>query len=213
LSKERWTETGWQNKVTTVNFVKSVSNIFKSLFGSQKPPRVTGGAYTVDERDTVLALANFSQSSIGAPLPTVIASENSLSVIFYLEQRDPNWDGKTVKLVTPDSSDEPIGLVRFVHATAHYFGPPNDEAFRGHPLAKRGLKPYGAFEVFSSSWIRALENMNSVHPKHWPGIYSSHRHFILTFHDTIFECIAKDFSVEQHSGSLRSILPNLLTSV
>jgi hypothetical protein len=189
-----------------------VSNIFKSILDSQKPPRVTGGAYTVDGRDTVHALANFPQSSIGAPLPTIIASENSLSVIFYLEQRDPNWDGKTVKLVTPDSNDEPIAVVRFRGST-HYFGPPNDEAFSGHPLAARGLKPYGAFEVFSSSWIRALENMNSVHPRYQPGNYSSRRHFILTFHDSIFECIAKDFSVEQHSGSLRSVLSGLLPSV
>jgi hypothetical protein len=145
-------------------------------------------------------------------LPTIIASENSLIVIFYLEQRDPNWDGKTVRLITHDSGDEPVGVVRFAHATTHYFGPPNDEAFGGHPLANRGLKPYGAFEVLSSSGIRALENMNSIHPHHQPGSYSSRRHFILTFHDTIFECIAKDFSVEKHLGSLRSILSSLVTS-
>ena len=191
-----------------------MSNIFKSIFSSQNSPRVTGGAYTVDERDTVHVLAGFPQSSVGAPLPTIVASEHSLAVVFYLEQRDPNWDGKTVRVVTPDSDAEPAAIVRFTRANAHYFGPPNDEAFRGHPLAARGLKPYGAFEVLSSSWIRALEHMNSVHPNHRPGdYYPSRHHFILTFHDTIFECVANDYSVEQHSGSLRSILSGLLPSV
>ena len=51
------------------------------------------------------------------------------------------------------------------------FGPPNDEAFDGHPLARRGLRPYGAFEVTHSSWIRQLEQMNSVHPHHSPPLF------------------------------------------
>ena len=155
--------------------------------------RATGGAYTVDERDTVQPLAEFPQSSIGAPTPIIIASEQTLLVAFYLEQRDPNWDGTTCKLVTPDTNDEPVAVVRFSGATAHFFGPPNDEAFSGHPLAARGLGAYGAFEILSSSWIRALERMNSVHPYHRPDSFSSYRHFVLTFHDTIFECVDDSF--------------------
>jgi hypothetical protein len=152
-------------------YVFPVNGILKTLFGGNSPElhnRATGGAYTVDDRDSVQPLAGFPQSSIGAPTPIVIASEETLFVAFYLEQRDPNWDGTTCKVITPDTNDEPVAVVRFSGATAHFFGPPNDEAFSGHPLAARGLHAYGAFEVLSSSWIRALERMNSVHPRHRP---------------------------------------------
>lgn len=190
--------------------------ILKTLLGGKSPGprnRATGGAYTVNERDTVQPLAEFPQSSVGAPTPMILASEQALFVAFYLEQRDPNWDGTTCKMVTPDTNDESLAVVRFSGVTAHFFGPPNDEAFSGHPLAERGLEPYGAFEVFSSSWIRALERMNSVHPRHHPDNFSSCRHFVLTFHDTIFECVADSFTIEQPSGSLRSVVSSLAAAL
>lgn len=180
---------------------------------SEQAARTTGGAYTVDERDSVRPLAEFPQSSIGAPTPIIVASEQALFVAFYLEQRDPSRDGTNCKVVTPDSSDEPVAVVRFSSPSAHFFGPPNDEAFGGHPLTERGLEPYGAFEVLSSSWLRALERMNSVHPQHRPENFATRRHFILTFHDTIFECVAHGFTIEQPSGSLRSVVSRLAASL
>jgi hypothetical protein len=58
-SEEGSPETGWQNKVATVNLTKTVSNIFKSIFNSQNPTHATGGAYTVDERDIVVRSQTF----------------------------------------------------------------------------------------------------------------------------------------------------------
>jgi len=187
-------------------------HIFKQISSGSSLPsgRVSSGAYTVDEHDAVQPISGFPQSSVGAPLPVIVADEHSIYVAFYLEERNPNWDGKTAKLISHDSVGEPVAIVRFISPIAHFFGPPNDEAFGGHPLAARGLKPYGAFEVLSSSWIRTLERMNSIHPYHRPEAFSDRRHLILTFHDSIFECIAKDFVVEQRVGSLRSVLPSLI---
>ena len=54
-------------------------------------------------RGSVQPLARFPHSSIGALTPVVIASEQVLSVAFYLAQRDPNWDGATCKVTTPDT--------------------------------------------------------------------------------------------------------------
>jgi hypothetical protein len=51
----------------------------------------------------------------------------------------------TVRVVTA-SSDEPAALVQFQRTWAVQFGPPNDEAFHGHPLYERGLHPYAAAE-------------------------------------------------------------------
>jgi hypothetical protein len=86
------------------------------------------------------------------------------------------------------------------------FGPPNDEAFAGHPLSVRGLTPYGVFEVKNSSWVRRLERMNSVHPRHKPERFARLKHFIFTFHDTTFECIAEGFECTRHEGSVSRIL-------
>jgi hypothetical protein len=65
-------------------------------------------------------------------------------------------------MVDQERSNESIALIRFQHI-AHVFGPPNDEAFNGHPLSSRGLHPYGVFRIEGSSWIRMPEKMNRVH--------------------------------------------------
>ena len=80
------------------------------------------------------------------------------------------------------------------------------EAFSGHPLADRGFKPYSVAEVEQSSWIRRLAAMNAVHPSHKPELFAAYRHFIFAFHDSIFECVVKDFTVRLLRGSLRAAL-------
>lgn len=188
--------------------------MLKSLFQSRQSvgARKTGGAYTVSENDAVVQLNDVPQSSVGAPLPCIVATEHSLAVAFLLQETDPNWDGSYVRILSHDSDGEPIGIVRFAHAIAHFFGPPNDEAFGGHPLADRGLRPYGAFEVTSSAWIHALERMNSVHPYHKPEHFKDYRHFVLSFHDTTFECVAVSYSCEVHRGNLQQVMVELCQS-
>src|SRR4029079_15393400 len=85
----------------------------------------------------------------------------------YINTTDPSWDDKTVRILNQERSEEPIAIVR-IDCFAHMLGPPNDEAFSGHPLASRGLKPYRAFRIEGSSWIRRLEQMNRVHKLHKP---------------------------------------------
>ena len=86
---------------------------------------------------------------------------------------------------------------------------PNDEAFHGHPLASRGLAPYRVFEVRRSSFVRELERMNSVHPQHKPEDFDTLKHFVFAFHDSTFECAARDFQIEIVTGSLEGALPRM----
>jgi hypothetical protein len=158
--------------------------------------------YTVDGRDSVVELAGVPQSCTGAPLPVVLANEHDLLLAFLLCEPHPNWDGKTIEMVSPKSDNKALAIVRFRSPRAHYFGPPNDEAFGGHPLASRGLRPYGAFEVQDSSWIRHLERMNSIHPGHRPELFAGLRHLVFSFHDSTFECIAEGFEVAVQRGSM-----------
>ncbi len=170
--------------------------------------------YEVDEKDTVIELGDVPQSSVGAPLPVVLASEHEVLLTYYLQETPADWDGTRPRSIGPDSEDEPVALVRFERCTAHLFGPPNDEAFDGHPLYERGLEPYGVYEVRDSSWIRKLERMNAVHPRHKKEWFmEDKRHFVFAFHDSTFECIAHGFTVEVHRGSLRGVAAEMLKSI
>jgi hypothetical protein len=166
--------------------------------------------YRVDEQDGVVEVGDVPQSSVGAPLPVVLADEHRVVLAYHLDTAPQDWDGSSVRMVDPVGSDEPIAIVQFERCTAHMFGPPNDEAFSGHPLAARGLTPYGVFEVTDSSWIRTLERMNSVHPGHDAKRFlAGRRHFVFAFHDSTFECICAGFQIHLAQGSLRSVISRM----
>lgn len=169
--------------------------------------------YVVDGRDRVVRLSDVPQSSVGAPCPLVMQDEFTTVVAYYVEAAEPGWTGESVRVVDPESSAEPAALVRFRGVCAAMFGPPNDEAFHGHPLAARGLRPYSAAEIHESSWIRSLEQMNSVHPHHRPGRYEQLRHFVLAFHDSTFECVAMRYDFLLARGPLDVLVPQMRTLV
>jgi hypothetical protein len=140
----------------------------------------------------------------------VVADEHHLSVIYYVQNIPENWDGTSARVVGPTAEGEPYAIVSFVRQKAYYHGSPNDEAFSGHPLSKRGLTPYGAFEIKNSTWIRQLMEMNRVHPHHKDESFSACRHFVLSFHDSTFECVASSYSLKTGSGSILSAARSIL---
>ncbi|MEP0006231.1 MAG: hypothetical protein ABJ387_03155 [Balneola sp.] len=153
--------------------------------------------------DIVNEIDTLPQSSVGAPIPFVIASESYVVLFYYLQNTPPDWDGQYVKVVGSNTRGEPLAIITFKICYAHFFGPPNDESFSGHPLASKGLGPYSVYEIDNSSWIKEFERRNSVHPYHnTEKFLLDKRHFIFSFHDTTFECIAKDFEIETKVGSI-----------
>ena len=167
--------------------------------------------YSVDEKDCVLPLIDIPQSSVGAPLPVILGDEHCTVLAFYLQDTPDDWDGFSVRVVNYDTDGESLALIKFSLCYATMFGPPNDEAFTGHPLHQRGLTPYGAFVIENSSWLRQLEKMNSVHRYHDPNRFWAHNHYVLTFHDSTFECIADGYVIEEHNGSIEQILSRMIT--
>jgi hypothetical protein len=162
--------------------------------------------YSVDDLDVVKELTELSQSSVGAPCPMILCAGNFLHLAYYLQTDMSDWDGRLPRVVGINSEDEDCALVKFSGVISHMFGWPNDEAFDAHPLSNRGLAPYSVFEIEHSSWLRQLERMNSVHPAHRPEHYFNRKHFVFAFHDETFECIAKDFQITLHKGSVATIL-------
>ena len=163
--------------------------------------------YSVDERDKVIELEDVPQSSVGAPLPIVLSDEYKILLAYIVQDTPPDWDGSYARVIDSGTPGEPLALVEFTAYWSFMFGAPNDEAFHGHPLAGRGLHPYGAFQIEDSSWIRQLERMNSVHPYHKAERFERLRHYIFAFHDSTFECVANGFTVSEHEGSMESMLP------
>ncbi len=159
--------------------------------------------------DRVIEIESAPRPDVGAPLPTVVGDEHRLLLAYIASVPDPDWDGTYVKVVSPESPNEPIAIVTFERPYCHLFGSPNDEAFEGHPLASRGLKPYSVSEVAESSWVRALERMNAVHPYHRPESFSDRHHYIFSFHDSTFECVARGFTVEVHHGSMLAVVQRM----
>lgn len=147
-------------------------------------------------KQKLIELADIPQSSVGAPIPTILADESRVSLIFYLDNRDPKWDGTTVRVVGSENEKEPVAVIRYNRPYMHSFGPPNDEAITGHPLAKIGLQSYAAYEVVRSHWIHELCSRNRVHPYHTDKMFAQYKHYILTFHDSTFEIGAESYEVE-----------------
>ncbi len=164
--------------------------------------------YTVGFRDRVEELTTVPQSDVGAPMPVVLADEHRVLLAYLVSEHASNWDGTYVNVVSPDT-DGTIAIVTFSRCSIHMFGPPNDEAFGGHPLAKRGLRPYSVSEIHNSSWRKLRIKMNRVHSRHSDAMFSDLRHFIFAFHDSTFECLATSFTVSMFRGSINDAVTHM----
>jgi hypothetical protein len=164
--------------------------------------------YSSQPTTSLSAITDLPQSSTGAPLPTVLSNEHNLFLLYLAEQTHPAGDITSVRPVGSESVGESIVILKFKRYESFGFGAPNDEAISGHPLYQKGLQPNSAFEVMNSPWIGSLEEMNRVHQHHSRERFARLRHFIITFHDSTFECVAESYSVEIMIGSLSTAIQN-----
>ncbi|RNJ47564.1 hypothetical protein B5V01_05620 [Mesorhizobium erdmanii] len=144
--------------------------------------------------------------SAGAPLPHVFAGEGRLLVAYLANTPDPSFDSTNPRSVSPLTGNQPVAILTADPYLAFQFGRPNDEAISGHRLYQSGLRAYEAFEVCNSSWIASLEKANRVHSSYTAELFSDYRHFILTFHDSTLEFIAKSFSTSPREGAVLTAL-------
>ena len=124
--------------------------------------------YDIDSRDRAVALELAPPPDSGDSLPIVLAKDGAV-ILSYVAGRE-----LTV-------------VATFPVCAATLFGEPRAKTLSKHPLAERGLKPHGAFEIKDSSWARALEARDGAGRK---------KHFVFTFRDSVFECVANDIGVE-----------------
>lgn len=179
------------------------------------PGRLSSASmYSVSTSDKPRRVSSAPQSSVGAPCPVLFAGEHTLRLAYYLEpgRLTGDWTSAPIRAARPGGPEELCAIVSFDRAYAHMFGPPNDEAFAGHPLAARGLEPYSVFEVEGSSWLHRLVQMNSVHPYHRAEQFKDFKHWVFSFHDTTFECIALSFTIDLAHGTPWSVLEDAVNA-
>lgn len=132
----------------------------------------------------------------GAPAPVILSDEHDLYLMYYYYRDIDNTDNK---LGLPKErnieTDSGIAVAYFKHVLIYKFGYPNDEVIISHPYYSMGLRAYGMFEVQESDWISEVEQMNKVHPYHRLNQFSNLKHFIVTFKDSTFECIASEVEI------------------
>ena len=76
------------------------------------------------------------------------------------------------------------------------FGFPNDEALGGHRLWGHGLQFYAAHEVMDSAWLAEVRETERHHPLAASVPFPDAKHYLLTFHDTTMEAIARGIVVQ-----------------
>jgi hypothetical protein len=112
-----------------------------------------------------------------------------------------------------NSADGAVVLVELIRAIKSQFGYPNDEALGGHPLYQSGLKHYGVFEVENSSWLEQTRKQNAVCFPNADRWGKNLHHFVFTFHDSTFECLAEDLKVRSLGIPKQQVLADLLKHV
>jgi hypothetical protein len=151
---------------------------------------------------------------IGAPLPFLLRNDHRTFLAFYVRDSDSHWDGTTVKVIDPKSTqNSSLCLVKFNRCSSAKLGHPNDEAQRGHPLAGRGLEGHTAQIVKNSPWLKEVAKTNSAHPHHNPDRWNSLNHYIFWFHDSTFECLAESYEVEVSTESMPELLGRVLVKL
>lgn len=147
---------------------------------------------------------------VGAPLPHLLQSDCRIFLVFFLREIDPHWDGTCVNVRDPGGPDtEKLGVVEFEHCVSTKMGTPSDEVLHGHPLYGKGLVGYRAQTVENSNWLKELEAINAVHSNYKPDRWRTFKHYILPFHDSTFECVAKGLKVEVRETTLTKLLAEL----
>jgi len=144
---------------------------------------------------------------IGAPLPHLLQSDYQAFLVFLLATPIVK-DSFAIEESTQDLTDN-VAIVEFTHCVACKMGSPNDEVIHGHPLYESGLRAYKPMSVENSLWIEELKKVNSVHRGFSVKYWDDKIHYIFGFHDSIFECVADNFSINTSSQSIRATLISL----
>ncbi|OAJ54737.1 hypothetical protein A6V36_34795 [Paraburkholderia ginsengiterrae] len=133
------------------------------------------------QEDQVVLLDSVPHPAADAAEPFIVASDHRLILCYPIAESDFERFGPF------DPDDDPFCAVLFPDAVFHRLGPPGEVDLEVHPLASQGLAGYSVHEVMNSSLAAELV---AIAPAG-----SAQRHFVITFLESTFECVASDHTV------------------
>jgi hypothetical protein len=75
-------------------------------------------------------------------------------------------------------------------------GYPNEEIYLHYEYYTQGpMYKHCLYEMIDSDWVKELNAMNRVHPRHRDDLFK-YKHFIILFEDEVFECLAKSYELK-----------------
>lgn len=133
----------------------------------------------------------FPHWDIGAPTPTLLADEHKVSLAYYTQELD-------------------VALITFSHCFEYKMGMPDENLVGNHRLGKKGLREYEAHLIENSEWITELEKNYKV-ISNYSRDGRQYQHYVFTFHDRSFECIASDYTIQIKTNTrIIQVLKSLL---
>jgi len=140
---------------------------------------------STNDRIAPLDLGVVPEAAVSGGL--LVQTEHSAYFLFNAMREQPN--GRRIEAGT--------AVLAFLAPLQTRFGHPNDEAHAGHPVLAQAHTGYGIYEVHGSSWLAEIQRQNSISfPKF---SFTGVRHFVITLHDSTFECLARDVALERCS--------------
>jgi hypothetical protein len=82
---------------------------------------------------------------------------------------------------------------------------------RANPLYRNGLDFYVVHEVMDSSWVKQMEDQNRIcfpNTERW-----QEHHYIFTFHDSTFECVADSLRVSFSTGPSKEVYEKIASQL
>ena len=141
-----------------------------------QPDLVT--SFARDRDETLVRLDSVPRPAPVSTDPSVIADEGRAMLVYRIAPSEPHRYNSLAR------NEAPFCLVRFDAAVFQSLGPANNEEVSRHVLHAKGLCCSGAYEVLYSTLVAEW----------WPNAPRAIalRHFIITFEDSSFECVASD---------------------
>jgi hypothetical protein len=146
---------------------------------------MTPAAVSSQQEDGVVLLDDVPQPAADAAEPFIVASDRRVILAYPIAESAFERYGPF------DPDDDPFCAVLFPDTVFHRLGPPGDSMLDIHPLAPEGLRSYSVHEVTNSSLAAEIAGVSGTNGTN--GI--AQRHFIITFDQSTFECVAADYTV------------------
>lgn len=132
-----------------------------------------------------------------SPAQQVIASATRLFLLY----RVPLGDGDVLP---------PAVIVEFADYECFRECAFRNDTVESHPYRGRGLELHAAHMVANSLWIGREQNINATPPRHEDASWNDYRHYVLTFPDAFFECLARRHRVTVFKGGLKEAMERVI---